>query len=182
MSISWLGILHIYNIWYPLIRICIISCRSKILSSWTFWLLKLTEVTSNQESVLQWKHTVIDILKICHLILNRIGTIWWKLTEVPKSMAHLYIKILWSYGTDSWFDVTSVKVHINPPQFLVVCTEDAKRAGKLLYSFWCSPLVPEIFASKKPNFALSARNCRECFQRFRAWEPGTIRFHTTRNT
>ena len=79
-------------------------------------------------------------------------------------------------------DVGFFKVHINPPQFLVVCTEDAKRAGKLLYSFWFSPLVPEIFASKKPNFGLSARNCRECFQRFRAWEPGTIRFHTTRNT
>ena len=28
-----------------------------------------------------------------------------------------------------------LKVHINPPQFLVVCIEDAKRAGKLLYSF-----------------------------------------------
>ena len=53
VPISWLGILHNYNIiWNPVIRIAI-SCRSKILSSWTFRLLKLTEVTSNQESVLQ---------------------------------------------------------------------------------------------------------------------------------
>ena len=42
------GFFHIYNIWNTMI-----SCRSRILSSWTFWLLKLTEVTSNQESVLQ---------------------------------------------------------------------------------------------------------------------------------
>ena len=37
----------------PCDKNCNISCRSKIVSSWTFWLLKLTEVTSNQESVLQ---------------------------------------------------------------------------------------------------------------------------------
>ena len=48
VPISWLGILHIYNIWNPVIRIAI-SCRSKISSSWTFWLLKLTEVTWNQK-------------------------------------------------------------------------------------------------------------------------------------
>ena len=37
----------------PCDKNCNISCRSKMLSSWTFWLLKLTEVTSNQESVSQ---------------------------------------------------------------------------------------------------------------------------------
>ena len=41
---------------------CNISCHSKILSSCTFWLLKLTEVMSNQESVVtvntcSYRHT-----------------------------------------------------------------------------------------------------------------------------
>ena len=48
----------------PCDKKCNISCRSKI-----FWLL--TEVTSNQESVLEWIHAVTDILKIYNLILNR---------------------------------------------------------------------------------------------------------------
>ena len=111
----------------------------------------------------------------------------WKLFRIPTIILVFYppsvrfYNVNWQ-GFKNTIRILSFKVHINPPQFLVVCTEDAKRAGKLLYSFWFSPLVPEIFASKKPNFGLSARNCRECFQRFRAWEPGTIRFHTTRNT
>ena len=62
----------------PCDKNCNISCHSNILSSWNFWLLKLTEVTWNQESVLQWIHAVINMLKIYHLIQNRIGTIWWK--------------------------------------------------------------------------------------------------------
>ena len=33
----------------------------------------------------------IDILKIYHLILNQICNIWWKYTEILKSMARLYI-------------------------------------------------------------------------------------------
>ena len=76
VPISWLGILHSYNIWNPVIRIAIYLVVRK------FYLRGLcgclTEVTSNQESVLQWIHAVIDILKIYHLILNRIGTICWK--------------------------------------------------------------------------------------------------------
>ena len=53
---------------------CNISCRSKSLSSWISSLLKLTEVMSQQESAYS-ENTVIGILKIPHLILNRIGTI-----------------------------------------------------------------------------------------------------------
>ena len=43
VPISCLGILHICNLWILL---------TKMLSSWTFLLLNVTEVTSNQESVL----------------------------------------------------------------------------------------------------------------------------------
>ena len=57
----------------PCDKNCNISCRLKIISLWTFWLLKLMNVMSNLESVLQWIHAVIDILKIHHLILNQIG-------------------------------------------------------------------------------------------------------------
>ena len=53
---------------------CKISCRPNILSSRTFLLLKLAEVTSQWESAYS-ENTVIDILKISHLILNRIGNI-----------------------------------------------------------------------------------------------------------
>lgn len=36
------------------------------------------------------------------------------------------------------------KVHINPPQFLIICIEDAKTADKLFYSFQLGPFVSEI--------------------------------------
>ena len=51
VPISCLGILHICNLWILLRNIVYIFCRSKILSSWIFLLLKLTEMTSTQESV-----------------------------------------------------------------------------------------------------------------------------------
>ena len=50
VPMSWLGILHIYNIWNPVIRIAIYLVVFLVnLPSWTFWLLKLREVTANQE-------------------------------------------------------------------------------------------------------------------------------------
>ena len=75
VPISWLEILHIYNIWNPVIRIAIYLVVRKFYLRGLFDCLNLTEVTSNQESVLQRIHAVIDILKIYHLILNRMGTI-----------------------------------------------------------------------------------------------------------
>ena len=71
VSMSWLGILHIHNIWNPVIRIAIYLVVRKC-----YLRGLLTEVTLNQESVLQWIHAVIYILKIYHLIWNRIGTIF----------------------------------------------------------------------------------------------------------
>ena len=40
------------------------------------------------------------------LILNRISTIWWKWTEILKSLARLDIKTPWNYEADSWFAIT----------------------------------------------------------------------------
>ena len=68
--ISWLGILHISNIWNPMIRIAIYLVVRKFYLCVLFRLLKLMEVTSNYVY-----NAVIDIVKIYHLILNRIGTI-----------------------------------------------------------------------------------------------------------
>ena len=49
------------------------KCLYHSFGFYIFWLLKLAKVMSNQVSVLQWIHAVIDMLKIHHLILNRIG-------------------------------------------------------------------------------------------------------------
>ena len=51
VSIRPLGSLHICNLRIFLRKNCNIPCQPKILSSWTLLLLKLTEVTSTQQSV-----------------------------------------------------------------------------------------------------------------------------------
>ena len=102
----------------PCDKNCNIFCCSKILSSWTFWLLKLMEVTSNQESVLQWIHTVIDILKSLDFEPKGTTVYLMKINKLlnPWLVCILKHRELWSYDTDSWFDVTSInfnsqKVH-----------------------------------------------------------------------
>ena len=88
---GFLPVLYSYLFWIPtcffdvfiLVLYCIemycFETLFKVPISWSgfyiFWLLKLTEVTSNNEFVLQWIHAVVDILKIQYLILNRIGII-----------------------------------------------------------------------------------------------------------
>ena len=74
MPKSCLGILHICNFGILLRKIVIYLVGQKLyLLFYLFLLLQFTEVTS-QESTYS-ENTVIDILKISHLILNRIGTI-----------------------------------------------------------------------------------------------------------
>ena len=63
VPISCLGILHICNLWMLLRKVVIYLVRGKFyLRGLRALLLKVTEVTSTQESVFLWKHAVIDIL------------------------------------------------------------------------------------------------------------------------
>ena len=50
VRITSMGILNICNLWI-LLRKIVIYCRTKMSSSWTFSLLKLTEVMSQRESL-----------------------------------------------------------------------------------------------------------------------------------
>ena len=59
VHITSVGILHICNLWIFLKKNCNISCQSKFSSSQTFLLLKLTEMTSTQESVKRFSYTQI---------------------------------------------------------------------------------------------------------------------------
>ena len=65
------------------------------------------------------------------------------------------------------------EVHINRSQFLVLCKEDEKLAGKSSYNFGFTPFVSEISLFKyrqKVQFELSARNHRECSQCYKVWD------------
>ena len=79
VPISWLGILHIYNIWNPVIRIAIY----RILSFENFIFVDFLAVKVNGSDVKPG---------ICVTVNTRS----YRHTEIFKFMARLYIKTSWS--------------------------------------------------------------------------------------
>ena len=89
-------------------KYCNISCRLKILSSWNFWLLNSTEMTSTQESVsllqdvLMYKQAMnLRISVYFHQIVPIRFRIKWYIFSMSKIAC-------FHYNTDSWVDVTSI--------------------------------------------------------------------------
>ena len=89
VPISWLGILQ-FIIFGTLWQDCNISCRSKILSSWTFWLLKLSDVKPgicvkvNTRSYRHPENISLTILVLFHENKQKILNPWLNTVELRE--------------------------------------------------------------------------------------------------
>ena len=76
VPLTFVEILRICDLWILLRENCNISCRPKISSSWTFLLLKSTEVTSTKVSVKRFSYRQIPWLTSLLSALTA-KKVWW---------------------------------------------------------------------------------------------------------
>ena len=87
---------------------CNISRRSKMLSPWTFLRLKLTEVTSIQESCFNIQ-TSRSFEKLCLFSSNSI----YSVQNQVIYFQYVYKTAYFHYNTDAWVHVISVTINFN---------------------------------------------------------------------